>query len=60
MSKELKALNDIKKYYDAFYIENKYGNNTHNEEFDLLEKYFKDSNRRKIYVGRSFFCNLPT
>lgn len=44
MNKEelLKALNEIKESYDAFYIENKYDDddtkNTHKEQFALLSK----------------------
>lgn len=34
----LKALDEIKEGYDAFYFENKYGNNTHQKQFDLLSK----------------------
>ena len=43
MTKEelLKALDEIKESYDAFYIENKYGTNTHQKQFDLLEKKLK-------------------
>ena len=43
MKKEelLKALDDIKESYDAFYIENKYGSNTHQKQFDLLEQNVK-------------------
>ena len=42
MKKELlKALDEIKEGYDAFYIENKYGTNTHQKQFDLLEKNLK-------------------
>lgn len=36
MNKYEEALNNIKKTYDAFYIENKYGKGTHNEDFKLL------------------------
>lgn len=43
MKKEelLKALDEIKESYDAFYIENKYGSNTHQKQFDLLEQNVK-------------------
>lgn len=43
MNKEelLKALDKIKESYDAYYFENKYGENTHKKEFDLLEKNVK-------------------
>lgn len=43
MSKEelLKALDKIKESYDAYYFENKYGENTHKKEFDLLEQNVK-------------------
>lgn len=43
MSKEelLKALDEIKETYDAYYIENKYGTNTHQKQFDLLEQNVK-------------------
>lgn len=34
----LKALDEIKNSYDAFFISNKYGKNTHQEQFDLLSK----------------------
>ena len=37
----LEALDDIKDIYDAFYIHNKYGENTHQKQFDLLEKNLK-------------------
>lgn len=36
------ALEKLKKEYDAFYIENKYGKCTHSEEFNLLEQTLKD------------------
>ncbi len=32
----LKALDEIKESYDAFYFENKYGNCTHQEQFEKL------------------------
>lgn len=43
MNKEelLKALDEIKESYDAFYFENKYGSNTHQKQFDLLEQNVK-------------------
>lgn len=43
MSKEelLKALDEIKESYDAYYFENKYGTNTHQKQFDLLEQNVK-------------------
>lgn len=37
----LKVLDEIKDGYDAFYIENKYGTNTHQKQFDLLEQNVK-------------------
>lgn len=39
MSKDkyLKVLNEIKEEYDAFYFENKYGTNTHDKQFALLD-----------------------
>ena len=37
-----KDLLEIWKSYDAFYIENKYGTNTHKEEFERLQKLLKD------------------
>lgn len=37
-NKYLKALNEIKNEYDAIYFENKYGENTHSEQFKLLEE----------------------
>ena len=30
------AINNLKNEYDAFFIENKYGKGTHNDEFELL------------------------
>ena len=30
------AINNLKSEYDAFYIENKYSDGTHKEEFELL------------------------
>lgn len=43
MSKEelLKALDEIKESYDAYFILNKYGTNTHQKQFDLLEQNVK-------------------
>lgn len=43
MNKEelLKTLDEIKESYDAYYILNKYGTNTHQKQFDLLEKNLK-------------------
>ena len=35
-NKYQEALDSIKESYDAFYIENKYGTNTHLKEFELL------------------------
>ncbi len=37
MSKE-EALNRIIDSYDAYYVENKYGKGTHEEEFELLSQ----------------------
>lgn len=37
----LKALDEIKEGYDAFYFENKYGTNTHQKQFDLLKDNVK-------------------
>lgn len=36
------ALERIQSEYDAFYVKNKYGEGTHNEEFNLLEQTFED------------------
>lgn len=36
MNKYEQALNEIKESYDAFYFENKYGNCTHQKQFELL------------------------
>ena len=44
MNKEelLKALDEIKEHYDAYYLGNKYGfNNSHQKQFDLLEQNVK-------------------
>ena len=41
MERMLKALGALLDSYDAFYIENKYGDGTHKNEFDLLKEYFK-------------------
>lgn len=38
MNKYIEAIEKIKNEYDAFYIENKYGTNTHQKEFDLLSQ----------------------
>ncbi len=37
----IKALDEIKESYDAYYFENKYGTNTHQKQFDLLEQNVK-------------------
>ena len=42
MKDKLKAIEEIMKNYDAFFISNKYGKGTHEKEFDILKKYFKD------------------
>lgn len=34
----LDAVDKLENEYDAFYIENKYGDGTHNKEFELLSK----------------------
>lgn len=34
----LDAVDKLENEYDAFYVENKYGDGTHNKEFDLLSK----------------------
>lgn len=36
MNKYQKAIETLKNEYDAFYFENKYGECTHQKEFDLL------------------------
>lgn len=41
-TKELKAIEEIQNSYDAFYIENKYGDGTHKKEFDILYEFAKD------------------
>ena len=38
MNKYIEAIEKIKNEYDAFYFENKYGKNTHEEEFKILEE----------------------
>lgn len=45
MEKYLNALEEILNNYDAFFINNKYGDmkeNTHKEQFELLISLFKD------------------
>lgn len=45
MNKEvlIEAIDDLWNSYDAFYFENKYSDhNTHQKEFDLLNKYFEN------------------
>ena len=38
MNKYIEAIEKIKNEYDAFYFENKYGQNTHEREFKILEE----------------------
>lgn len=47
MDKELKALEEIKDKYDAFYITNKYGPGTHEKEFKMLTELVKDDDLGK-------------
>lgn len=44
MNKELliEAIDDLWNNYDAFLFNNKYGENTHQKQFDLLNKYFEN------------------
>ena len=44
MKKEeiIKAIDALMNEYDAFLFVNKYGENTHKKEFDLLIEYFKN------------------
>ena len=43
MSELEKALQNIKEDYDAYFVENKYGEGTHNEEFKQLLEHFKNN-----------------
>lgn len=61
MSKQeelLKALDEIKENYDAFYIANKYGKNTHKKQFQLLEKHLKgkDVSNALIWIINEYDC----
>ena len=47
MKEKLKAIETIMNSYDAFYIENKYGDGTHKEEFKILEEHFKEDDMGK-------------
>lgn len=42
MNKYLEAIDRLENEYDAYYIENKYGTNTHEKEFDLLKELHGD------------------
>ncbi len=38
-----KALDQLMNEYDAFFIENKYGKGTHNEQFEILEQLIEET-----------------
>ena len=38
MNKYLKAIDKLENEYDAYFVSNKYGENTHQKEFDLLKE----------------------
>jgi len=40
--KLLLSLKEIKESYDAFFVLNKYGEGTHEEQFEVLQKHFKN------------------
>lgn len=48
MNKYLQALEKIKNEYDAYYIENKYGDGTHKEEFDLINSILPDKHKGSL------------
>ena len=50
-NKYLGALSNIYEEYDAFYIMNKYGENTHKEEFKLLEELFKNDEKASRVIN---------
>ena len=56
----LKSLNEIKNGYDAYYIENKYGEETtHKEQFEKLREYLKDdgtSTRAFNWIPHCYDC----
>lgn len=56
----LKSLNEIKNGYDAYYIENKYSEETtHKEQFEKLREYLKDdgmSMRALNWISHCYDC----
>ena len=56
----LKKLDEIKDGYDAYYIENKYGEEgTHKEQFEKLREYLKDdemSMRALNWISQCYDC----
>lgn len=56
----LKKLNEIKDGYDAYYIENKYGEEgTHKEQFEKLREYLKDDEMSMIalnWISHRYDC----
>lgn len=55
----LKKLNEIKDEYDAYYIENKYGEGTHKEQFKKLREHLKDdemSMRALNWISQCYDC----
>lgn len=52
----LKKLNEIKDEYDAYYIENKYGEGTHKEQFQKLREYLKDDGMSMRALNWISYC----
>lgn len=53
----LKAIEKIKNEYDAYYFENKYGENTHKKEFELLSKLKGDKVESALsWIKKCYDC----
>lgn len=58
MNKYKETLEKIKNEYDAYYFENKYGDGTHKNEFELLEnKLTKDLDKKALgWIKNCYDC----
>ena len=53
----LEAIEKIRNEYDAFYFENKYGENTHKKEFELLSNLKGDKVKNALsWIKDNYDC----
>lgn len=57
MNKYLQALEKIKNEYDAYYFENKYGDETHKQEFDLINSILPEKSKGSLsWIKNCYDC----